>query len=136
MERLEVDAKLENLDLVLGFLEQGLEKTTCTMRAKTQIAVAAEEVFVNIAHYAYGDQTGKAVIQYEIFGDPMKMKIIFTDSGIPYDPLKKQDPNIKLSAEEREIGGLGIFMVKKMMDDVEYQLIDQKNVLTITKELG
>ena len=133
--KLTLDAKVENLDLVLGFVDGALEKLGCSSRTKMQIDVAVEELFVNIAHYAYAPGTGSASIQFEARKDPKRALITFIDSGVPYDPLAKPDPDVTLSAEERQIGGLGIFMVKKSMDDVLYEYRDGHNVLTIIKNL-
>lgn len=135
MKEIEVSAAVENLDEVLGFLEQGLEDAKCTMKEQTQIAVAAEEIFVNIAHYAYAEKNGKATIRYEIREDPSCIMIMFIDSGIPYNPLEKPDPDVSLPSDKREIGGLGIYMAKKMMDSVEYQMADHKNILILKKNL-
>ena len=90
---------------------------------------------MNIAHYAYAPGTGSATIHFEARTDPKRAVITFTDSGIPYDPLSRPDPDVTLSAEERQIGGLGIFMVKKSMDDIWYEYRDGHNVLTIVKNL-
>ena len=90
---------------------------------------------MNISHYAYAPGTGDAVIQVDFSGDPLSASITFIDSGMKYDPLAKPDPDITLSAEERQIGGLGIFMVKKSMDDVRYEYRDGKNIFTIVKVL-
>ena len=99
------------------------------------ICVAIEEVFVNIAHYAYGD--GEGHVNLGIGFDPTQGAVTFrmADKGIPFDPLKKPEPDITLSAEDREIGGLGIFMVKKTMDDITYEYKDGQNILKIKKNL-
>ena len=101
-----------------------------------QLDIAVEELFVNIANYAYVPDTGKATIRLEINEEPLSVSITFIDNGVPYDPLAKADPDITLSAEERAIGGLGIFMVKKSMDDMFYEYKDSQNVLTIVKKLN
>ena len=105
------------------------------LRIQTQIDIAVEEIFVNIANYAYNPEIGKAEIVVEITEKPVTVAITFEDSGVPYNPLEKQDPDITLNAEERDIGGLGIFMAKKSMDDIEYTYRDGKNILTIKKAL-
>ena len=130
-----IDAKTENLDRVLEFVDSELEKFDCPMKVQMQIDVAVEEVFVNIAHYAYAPDTGEAHIELEISGDPLKISITLKDSGIPFDPTKKDDPDVTLSAQERQIGGLGIYMVKKSMNEMKYEYSDGQNILTITKEL-
>lgn len=135
MAELTLQASLEKLDEVLAFVEENLEKNDCPMKVLMQVQIAVEEIFVNIAHYAYGSEQGTATIRVEVGGDPLQVIITFIDQGVPYDPLKKEDPDISLSAEERQIGGLGIFMVKKSMDDVKYEYKDGKNILTISKKI-
>ena len=95
--------------------------------------MAAEEIFVNISNYAYAPEIGKVTVRVEVFKDPISVSITFMDNGKSFDPTKKEDPNVALSAKEREIGGLGIFMTKKMMDDVSYEYIDGKNILKLKK---
>ena len=132
---LEIEALTDNLQSVIDFVEENLELTACSMKIKMQIDIAVEELFVNIAHYAYTPATGKAIITIEIDNDNKEVSITFTDSGIPFNPLEKEDPDVSLSAEERKIGGLGIYMVKKSMDKVRYAYEDGKNKLTITKKV-
>lgn len=134
MKELKIDAKVEKLNEVLAFMDAELEAVDCPMKTQIALDVAVEEIFVNIAHYAYGAEgAGGAVLQFEI--SPEEAMITFIDEGTAYDPLAKEDPDITLSAEERPIGGLGIFMVKKSMDDVTYRREDDKNILTIRKKL-
>ena len=135
MAELTLQASLEKLDEVLAFVEENLEKNECPMKVLMQVQIAVEEIFVNIAHYAYDSEQGMVTIRVEVGGDPLQVIITFIDQGIPYDPLKKEDPDVTLSAEERKIGGLGIFMVKKSMDDVKYEYTDGKNILTICKKI-
>jgi anti-sigma regulatory factor (Ser/Thr protein kinase) len=130
MKELIIDAKTENLDAVLDFIAGELEAAECSMKLQTQIAIAVEEVFVNIAHYAYRPEVGGATIRITV-GE--EICIAFEDKGKPYNPLDTADPDITLGVEEREIGGLGIFMVKKIMDTVEYRNEENKNLLIIRK---
>ncbi len=130
---LNVEATVENLTPVMAFLEEHLEEAGCPLKTQMQITVAAEEIYVNIAHYAYAPGTGEAAVRLEITDDPAAASITFIDCGVPFDPLKKPDPDVSLSAEEREIGGLGIYMTKKTMDKVQYEYADGKNVLTMMK---
>ncbi|MBQ6587395.1 MAG: ATP-binding protein [Butyrivibrio sp.] len=134
MEKLTVEATKENLLKVNEFVEANLEKIECPMKAMMQISVAVEEIYINIASYAYGDAIGQAEILLDT-DTAGQVSITFMDSGTPYDPLAKEDPDITLSAEERGIGGLGIYMVKKSMDDVQYKHEDGKNILTLIKKL-
>ena len=133
MDTLTVGAKVENLDKVLDFIGQKLEAADCPVKTQTQISVAAEEIYVNIASYAYQPDTGDAVIRVSV--EDGTAVIEFRDRGVAFDPLAKDDPDVTLSAEERQIGGLGIFMVKKTMDEVLYRREDGENILTIKKKL-
>ncbi|MBQ7614327.1 MAG: ATP-binding protein [Butyrivibrio sp.] len=135
MDKKEIMAKVENLPDVLAFIDEKLEMAGCSMKAQMQIDVAVEEIFVNIASYAYEGKEGMAEIFFDIDSEK-KVVITFVDGGVPYDPLKKADPDVTLSADERQIGGLGIFMVKKTMDDMIYEYKDEKNRLTLVKKLG
>ena len=135
MKDITVDATLENLEVVQNFVNEELELQGCSMKVMMQIEIAVEEIFVNIVHYAYNPQVGKATVRCEVTDNPMQVIIQFLDSGIPFDPMAKEDADITLSAEERNIGGLGIYMVKQSMDEVNYEYKDGKNVLTIRKVL-
>ena len=128
-------AKTEALTDVLAFTEQILEKHDCSMKLQTAICVAIEEVFVNVAHYAYGDNQGD--VKFDIAFDKQSREITFrmADKGVPFNPLNKPEPDITLSAEEREIGGLGIFITKKTMDLVSYAYENGENVLTMVKKI-
>lgn len=130
MKELLIEAKLENLYSVLDFVNSELEAADCPMKLQMQIAVALEEIFVNIVLYAYKPKIGNALIRVAV-GDEVVVE--FEDSGTPYNPLENEDPDTTLNAEERQIGGLGVFMVKKIMDTVEYRHEDGKNILTIKK---
>jgi anti-sigma regulatory factor (Ser/Thr protein kinase) len=130
-----IEAVPENLEEVLAFLGERLEATDCTPKARMQLEVAVEEIFVNIASYAYNPETGKATVRVEVSGDPLSVTITFIDHGVPYDPMAKEDPDVTLSAEERSIGGLGIFMTKQLMDDVVYEYKDGQNILRIKKSI-
>ena len=134
-DELDVDATVTNLGKVQEFVEEHLSRAACSVKTLIQIGVAVEEIFVNIAHYAYAPKTGNAKIRVEVTEDPASVAITFIDRGTPYDPLKKEDPDITLSAEERGIGGLGIFLTKKTMDSVTYEYKDGQNILTIKKNL-
>lgn len=136
MAELTLQATVDNLNQVLAFVEEKLEENQCSMRIIMQMQIAVEEIYVNIAKYAYNPKIGMATIRIEVGGEPLKVIIQFLDNGKPYNPLTKEDPDITLSAEERDIGGLGIFMVKKSVDDIMYEYKDGKNILTIKKNLS
>lgn len=129
----EFSASDEELQNVLGFVEQELEKLECPAKSSMQITVAVEEIFVNIAHYAYDGKPGKMTLGIRTEEDG-GILMRFSDHGMPFDPLGKTDPDIMLSADDRQIGGLGIYMVKKTMDDVKYKYENGQNVLTIVKK--
>ena len=135
MKELTVEANRENLLQVQSFIDEELEAADCPMATQIAIDVAVEELFVNIASYAYGDGKGPATIQVSIHKDPKAAEITLIDGGVPYDPLAKPDPDVTLAAKDRKKGGLGIFMVKSSMDDVKYEYKDGQNVLTLIKNL-
>ena len=135
MKELTLPATIENIETVIDFVNGQLEEIKCPLKAQMQIYIAIDELFGNIAHYAYNPETGPATVRVEVTEDPIAVVITFIDRGVPYDPLKKEDPDITLSAEERAIGGLGIFMVKKTMDEISYEYKDGKNILRIKKNM-
>ena len=135
MKELNIAATVENIETVTDFVNEQLEALDCPMKAQMQIDIAIDELFGNIAHYAYNPDVGDATVRVEVIEDPLAVVITFIDKGVPYDPLAKADPNTTLSAEEREIGGLGIFMVKKTMDDIIYEYKDGQNIFKIKKRL-
>lgn len=135
MKELTIAATIENIDIVTEFVNEQLEALDCPMKAQMQIDIAIDELFGNIAHYAYRPETGDATVRVEVIEEPLSVVITFIDQGIPYDPLSSAEPDTSLSAEERSIGGLGIFMVKKSMDEIAYRYEDGKNILSIKKRL-
>ena len=128
-------AKIDALSDVLGFVDQMLESFECPMKIQMAICVAIEEVFVNVAHYAYPDSQGDMTLRIGFDEESRTVTFCMTDKGVPFDPLKKPDPDITLSAEDREIGGLGIFITKKTMDTVTYAYENGENILTMTKKV-
>ncbi|MCR4625596.1 MAG: ATP-binding protein [Lachnospiraceae bacterium] len=135
MKELRIEATLENLDNVLAFVDAGLEEQDCPIKVQMQLDVAVEELYVNISHYAYAPDTGQAVIEFDYNEDTGIVKITFKDSGTPFDPTAKADPDTTLSAAERQIGGLGIYMAKKSTDEMSYEYKDNMNILSIFKKL-
>ncbi|MCQ2413461.1 MAG: SpoIIE family protein phosphatase, partial [Clostridia bacterium] len=129
------EAKLEDIGAVTEFAEQALEKYGCPMKVITQMSVAIDEIYSNIVRYGYKGTVGPITVTVHESEDPHAVSIRFRDNGVPYNPLTKADPDVTLSAEERQIGGLGIFMVKKMMDDVRYRYENGQNILTVKKLL-
>ena len=132
---LEIEATTENLAEVQDFVRRQLEKIDCSPRAQMQFELAVEEIFVNIASYAYTPDKGSATVRVELSEEPTTVTITFIDHGVPYDPLAREDPDLSLAAEDREIGGLGIFLTKNSMDDVSYEYKNGQNILTLKKKL-
>lgn len=128
-------AKDTALNDVLSFAEEELRKAGCPGKAVMPIMVALEEIFINIAHYAYPNHSGEMNLAIDFDSESRTMTFEMTDSGIPFDPLSKPDPDLTLPAEERQIGGLGIFMMKQTMDEVRYCHEDGQNRLTMKKAL-
>lgn len=135
MKELTIDAIVDNIPQVTAFVDEQLEALGCPPKAQMQIDIAIDELFSNIAHYAYDPDVGPATVRVEVLKDPLAVVITFIDNGVQYDPLAKADPDITLSAEEREIGGLGIYMVKKSMDEITYEYKDGQNILRIKKNI-
>lgn len=133
MKSITVEAAIQNVETVTEFVNTVLEENDCPMKVQMQIDVAIDEIFGNIAYYAYGNGCGNATIQIEIEKDLPGIVLTFIDQGIPYNPLENKEPDITLDIEEREIGGLGIFLVKKTMDALSYEYVDGQNVLTLKK---
>jgi len=133
MEQIIVEATVENLEKVTDFIIESLEERDCKPKIIMQMELVIEELFVNVAHYAYTPNKGICTVQKEIEEDPRAITITFIDSGMPYNPLEHDDPDTSLGVEEREIGGLGIFLVKKNVDKISYEHKDGQNVLRLTK---
>lgn len=134
VQEFHVDATVENIGKVTQFVDNQLEELGCPIKAQMQIDIAIDELFGNIAHYAYNPEVGPATVQVEVTDDPLAVIITFIDHGVPYDPLAKEDPDITLSIEERQSGGLGIYMVKKSMDEITYEYKNGQNILKIKKK--
>jgi len=135
MNTIELPAIMENLDVSIDFLINGIEKAGIDKKTIYQLRLACEEVIVNVINYAYPNHQGNVTISYELSEDKCDLVILISDSGVPFNPLEKAEPDINLPIEERQIGGLGIFMVRNIMDTVEYIRQDGSNILTLTKAL-
>ena len=135
MKELTITAAIENIPTVTDFVTQQLEDLDCSAKTLAQIAVVIDELFSNIARYAYNPEVGAATVRVEVVEKPLAVTVTFIDGGRPYDPLAKEDPDVTLSAEERGIGGLGIYMVKKSMDGISYEYKNGQNILKITKNI-
>ena len=130
-----LDAVPTNFSIAQERVQKYLDASPCSMKTQFELDMIIEEVFINIANYAYGESTGTVSIDLALNEARDLLAITFRDSGIPYDPLKKEDPDVTLSAAERPIGGLGIFLVRKTMDAMQYRRENGKNILTIRKRL-
>ena len=132
---LTVESVVDNMEKVTSFVDERLETVECPVKVQMKIDIAFDEIFSNIARYAYSPKTGLVTVQIEVLKEPLTACITFIDQGTPYNPLSEPDPDTSLPVEERQIGGLGIYMVKKSMDDVSYEYREGKNILTIKKRL-
>lgn len=135
MKELTLMAENTNLDCVLEFINKEMEAANFGMKQIMQVDVAVEEIFTNIANYAYKPKVGEATIRCHVEQTGGGLMIEFIDGGVQYNPLKKENPDISLCAEERKIGGLGIYMTKKLMDSMEYHYQDGKNILIVRKQI-
>lgn len=130
-----LEADVENFEKLQAFVDGRLEAIECSPKAQMQIDLAVEEIFVNIARYAYQPEKGDVTVCIEVSDEPVCVTIIFIDHGVPYDPLAKEDPDVTLSAEDRRAGGLGIFLTKQVMDEITYEYRDGRNILRMKKAL-
>ncbi|MCQ2771180.1 MAG: SpoIIE family protein phosphatase [Clostridia bacterium] len=130
------EASIEDITTITEFVENELEKIECPLKIVTSINIAIDELYSNIVKYGYGDKKGPATVKVDYDSFTKVVSVIFIDEGIPYNPLMKADPDVTLSAEERKIGGLGIYMVKKTMDNIKYRYENDQNILTIQKKIG
>ena len=135
MKEITVDAMIENMNTVTAFVDDFLDQIACPMKARIQINIVIDEIFGNICHYAYKDSVGAVTVRVESGNTPKAVFLTFTDNGIPYNPLDTEDPDITSSSEERKIGGLGIYLVKKNMDEMKYEYVNQQNRLWMEKRL-
>ena len=133
-DALTIPAKRENLDAVQSFVAERVEGR-CSVKTRLQIDLAVEEIFVNIASYAYAPGEGMAEVSAAVSDAPARLTVTFRDSGVPYDPTAKQNPDVSAMAQDRQIGGLGIFLTKRVMDEVRYEYRGGQNVLTMIKKL-
>lgn len=133
MSGMKTMALMENLGQIQKFVDQQLQNAGCPEKTRIQVEMAVEEIYVNIVEYAYVPETGEVEICCDLSREPLQLVIEFRDGGKPFDPLAHPEANIGASAEAREIGGLGIFMTRKLMDEAEYRYENGKNILTLKK---
>jgi len=130
MKKLIVEASVNNLEKVMNFVNSSLEEHNCEPDLQNQIDIAVEEIYINIVNYAYKPENGDVVI---FISAGEEIVIRFEDTGRPYNPLEKADPDLSKPLMERKIGGLGIYLTKNLMDKVTYSRVDNANILTMTK---
>lgn len=133
MKSIVVPAKIEHVNEVTAFVTEQLEAFDCPAAAQMQVELAIEEIFVNISSYAYHPIEGEAEVRCEVLEDPLRVIVQFLDGGKPYDPLARGEADTSKEAILARVGGLGIHLVKKTMDDVSYAYEDGRNILTILK---
>jgi len=135
LHEMRVQAILENIPEVLNFLKNSLMQSNCEAETISQLELAVEEIFVNIASYAYTKGQGQAIIRIDLSDTTRLLTLQFEDTGVPFNPLNKEAPDINAPLENRDIGGLGIFIVNTIMDEVSYEYKDNKNILTLKKRI-
>ena len=135
MKELTMSAEVKNIPVVIEFVNRELDKIGCPEKAKSKIDIAIDELYSNIANYAFDDQIGVVTVTVDSGEEPYVVTLSFRYNGKPFNPLLSEDPDVTLSAKDRMIGGLGIFLVKKSMDDIQYEYKDGKNILTLKKKL-
>ena len=135
MKRLTMGSERENIPAVIDFVDRELDELGCPEKTKTQINIAIDELYGNIASYAYGEESGEVTVAVNYDSSTGAVSISFQDEGKPFNPLESEDPDVTLSARERRVGGLGIFLVRKSMDNVRYEYRDGKNILRVKKKL-
>ncbi|MDR0913009.1 MAG: ATP-binding protein [Methanobrevibacter sp.] len=141
MAEIFLSANSQELDRLLNFLNDNLSQINLSLPIQMQLELVIEEIFINIVNYAFTDDLKDNSTQNRIFvgielkNNPLKVIIIFKDDGIQFNPLKHEDPNISMDIDNREIGGLGILLVKKNVDKIEYKYENGKNILTLEKNI-
>ena len=124
-----------NFSVAQDMVREFLEPCSCKMRTLLELDMLIEEVFINIAHYAYPNGEGDATIELSLNDAKDTLCMTFRDKGIPYNPLLKESPDITSDANSRAIGGLGIFLVQKYADGLSYERKDNENRFTICKKI-
>ena len=135
MRELTVEANTKSIPTIIDLINEELDQLGCSPKSKAQIDIAVDEVFSNIANYAYGEEDGQVTVRLEAENNGQVVNLVFLDKGMPFNPLEHDDPNVLLPARERRSGGLGIYIVKNSMDEIRYEYKDGKNILTIRKTL-
>ena len=132
MDEIILKSNLDNLNPLLVTVEDLLEDKRISTKSKLQLELIIEELFVNICNYAY-EKEGQVKIQYGLFENPLRIVMNFIDEGVEFNPLNKEKPDLTLDADQREIGGLGLTIVRKNVDKLDYKYENNQNILTIEK---
>jgi anti-sigma regulatory factor (Ser/Thr protein kinase) len=144
MKNIIISADKEELNAVLDFINKNLDFLNPSPKFRMELELSVEEAFSNIANYAYSIKNSNnqrnnpediVTVNYHVEKNPLKVVVEFLDYGTPFNPLKTQDPDTSLSSEDRSIGGLGIFLIKKNVDNIEYKYENNKNILILEKNL-
>lgn len=135
-KEIKVEANIENLEKVVAFLDEQLDAVGCPMKIHSQMNIVVDELYGNIARYAYPGKKGMASLSVEFIENPGRIRMTFRDEGIPFNPLKMLEADTTLSLEERQLGGLGIHLVKKMTDAMDYSYENGQNVLVVWKNIN
>ena len=133
MKEINVEASINNIETVTDFINMQLEEAGCPQKSIFQIDVAIDELFGNIARYAYQGTTGNVLVRFQTKQTPPSAVITLIDKGIPFNPLECDDPDISLPTGDRPIGGLGVFLSRKIMDEIRYEYTNGQNIMHITK---
>lgn len=129
-----VENRIEELPLLFSKIEELGEMWNLSLPLTMNINLVLEEAVSNVIFYAFNDEKRhEIIILVSLENEVLKIEII--DDGLPFDPTNRQMPDVTLSAEDREIGGLGIYLIKQIMDTVEYTRVDNNNILTLTKKI-
>ena len=135
MKTFKMPATLENLQAATEFINNELNAAGFPDKARRQVDIVVDEMFANISSYAYKPETGDITIDFNLEDEGRTAVISFKDQGTPFDPLAEPDPDTTLPADQREIGGLGILLIKKTMDYVSYRRENDTNILTVKKRI-
>lgn len=134
MPKINLPAKIENMERLIDFILENIKKYNSDKKFLYQMQLASEEIIVNVINYAYPDKEGDIIIEMEINEQNKEITIKIIDWGLHFDPLQKEDPDINVEIENRNIGGLGVYMVKNIMDELKYERIEGKNILLMKKK--
>lgn len=133
---LAVDADVDEIDAVTGFIDELLEDIPFDPEARAQLDIAVEEIFVNISRYAYGEGTGQVTVRGSVTAEPPHtVTLAFEDGGKAFNPLERKAPDLTPAVRRHQVGGLGIFLARSMSDAIGYERREGKNILTVKKKL-